>query len=156
MIDDARTDRIQIDVDEALPEMHARFDGGGVVAAFPESPGAALPAIVVQRHATCRQQDRPRNDVLAAVGVNEEMDMVGGDRPGQDAQPVLDLGPIDPVHPVPAIAREPKQEGPVVTAVRDVPRVAWKQEQFGARHFDPSLLSVDYSSQGAVSCFLIE
>jgi len=86
---------VQIDVHKTAMQVRTGFDGGGVIAVFPEGAQARLPAVVVLRRSPRNELHAPGDNPFLRI-LDQQMDVIGGYRIVENAQPKSFAGFIEP------------------------------------------------------------
>jgi hypothetical protein len=116
---------VQIHIYQALNEMLVGLHSRCMVSVLPKGPFALLPLVVFLSRSSCNELHGSRNNLPLSPVENEKMDVVGSGHVVQDAKPIALLCLEQPLYPSSAVSPELQQKLPLMTAMGNVPGVAW-------------------------------
>jgi len=110
-------------VDQTTVQVRIGFDGGGVIAVFPESAQARFPAVVVLRRSSRSKLHAPGNDGFFRV-LDQQMNVIGRHHIVEDAQPESLTCFIEPTQVAISVPSELEEKVPLVASMGEVPDMA--------------------------------
>lgn len=125
---------VQIDVRQTADEMVVCSNSGGMIAILPESPLSRLALIVFLGDSAGNKLHAP-GDFSPTEVFQQEMDVIAGSNVIQDAEAVSFLGFEKPTDLAPAVGGKLEQEILLMTAMGDMPDMAWQKVTTCSRHF---------------------
>jgi hypothetical protein len=134
MIHNAGANHVQIDVNQALQQVFARFDRCRVIPILSKCAFAAFPLVVFLSRTTRDQLNRSRNRISFTIIHNQQVDMIRSRHKVQNYQPIPLLRFEKPLHPSPTIFLKPEQKLSFMASVRNVPNLPGDVMSFRSRH----------------------